>query len=100
MGQGLEERYGHGKRNSWKRGTKWHRKRGGEGMAGRSAQQRQWLLDSRMQGAALGLEKAKTRPQPVPSRALAQFLGSRGRNLESKLGYPCLSRLNSKEGRG
>lgn len=66
-----------------------------------TGQQSQWLLDSRMQGAALGLEKAKTRPQPVPSRALfAQFLGSGGRNLESKLGDPCPPCLNSKEGRG
>lgn len=54
-----------------------------------AGQQRQWLLDSRMQGAALGLEKAKTRPQTVPSRALfAQFLGSGAQNLEFKLGYP------------
>jgi hypothetical protein len=77
MGQGVEERCGHGKRNSRKRGAKWHRRRGGEGMAGWPAEA--VAADSRMQGAALGLEKAKTRPQTVPSRALfAQFLGSGG----------------------
>lgn len=79
-------------------------RRRGDRLAGQpedSAQQRQWQLDSRMQGAALGLEKAKTRPQPVPSTALfAQFLGSEGWNLESKLGDPCPPCLNSKEGRG
>lgn len=59
------------------------------GQPEKSAQQRQWLLDSRMQGAALGLEKAKTRPQPVPSRALfAQFLGSGGREPRVQAGGP------------
>lgn len=65
-----------------------------------AAQQRQWLLDSRMQGAAQGLEKAKTRPQPVLGRVLAQFLGGGGQDSVPRMGYPCPPCLKSKEGRG
>lgn len=58
-----------------------------------AAQRRQWLLDSRIQGAAQGLEKAKTRPQPVLGRVLAQLLGGGRRDLVPRMGWVPLPSL-------